>query len=227
MDLELFFQYFFSHIGEEVLANLGLKDILALREVNKGFNQVLEDPKLWFRLCLMKCQLTKVPLENLSELLEWRELVQKAYGSVSRKKVTHLLQRQFLAISQFGTQDSDLVQVCGFNCYRCNKISPIQSPLHFAFESKDEEICQKLLTNRLKHQGGKTEAVKSFLNSYFGYFDVSYGSTLQCETPMKFLPTPSGVDDFQNEYQSMMKLTVDFMRHSKTFTRSFQKIYHF
>ena len=141
MDLKLFFQYFYSQIGEEILANLELKDILALREVNKSLYQALEDPNLWLRLCLLKCQLMKVPLENSSDLLEWRELVQKSINPNLRKKVTHLLQRQFLAISQFKTEKSDIVQVCGFKCYRCDKVSPISSPLYFAFESKDKEMC--------------------------------------------------------------------------------------
>ena len=224
MDLKLFFQYFYSQIGEEILANLELKDILALREVNKSLNQALEDPNLWLRLCLLKCQLMKVPFENSSELLEWRELVQKSINPISRKKVTHLLQRQFLAISQFGTQKSDIVQDCGFKCYRCNKVLPFQSPLYFAFVSKDEEMCEKLLTKRLKNHGGKVEAVEGFLNTYFKFFDLE----VKCgEFSMKCLPVPDGVDDFQDEFESMMKLTVDYMRHSKTFFTSFQKIYHF
>ena len=225
MDLKQFFQYFYSHIGEEILANLELKDILALREVNKSLNQALEDPNLWLRLCLLKSQMMKVPFENSLELLEWRELVEKSINPISRKKVTHLLQKQYLAISQFGTEKSDFVQVCGFKCYRCTEVSPIQSPLYFAFESKDKEMCEKLLTKRLNDHGGKIEAVEGFLNSYFGFFDLE---EVKCgEFSMKCLPVPNGVDVFQDEYESMMKLTVDYMRHSKTFFTTFQKIYHF
>ena len=221
MDLKLFFQYFYSQIGEEILTNLSLNDILALREVNKHFNQVLEDPKLWLRLFLLKCQLIKVQCENSLELLEWRELAQKSINLISRKKLTHLLQRQFLAISQFGTQESDIVQVCAFNCYRCNKISPIQSPLYFAFESKDKEMCEIFLTKRLKDHGGKIEAVEKFLSTYFEYFNLSRSKVHW------LLKSPTNLEDLEDEFRSMLQLTIDYLRHSKTYHNNLRDIYHF